>query len=413
MSTSTDRIRQMAESIRAQIVADRRYLHQIPEIGTDLPKTSAYIKKRLDEMGIAWQDCGGPLPAQMTEDYMAAGFPRMEKETGVVATIGSGSPCILLRADMDALPVKEDNDLDFKSENGFGHMCGHDAHAAMLLGAAQILKQMEGTFAGTVKLMFQPGEETGAGARIMVENGLLEDPRPDAAFGIHVEPSVHTGRAGYAVGVNSSSLDTFILKIKGKGGHSSMPHLCTDPLMVMNQVYQAVNLLVSRETDPAAMVALTCGVAKGGTAVNIIPDEAELHIGVRTLDVEAANHLTRRIPELIDHYVKAWNADYTLTTFHTPCTLTDESLCGELVPYLGEVLGSDNVCQIPALSATEDFGYVTEKIPGMFIFLGAGAPENAPLHSPQMILDEDVLPLGAALHANVAISWLNTHSDSR
>ena len=192
-----------------------------------------------------------------------------------------------------------------------------------------------------------------------------------------------------------------------------MPQLCTDPLMVMNQVYQAVNLLVSRETDPSAMVALTCGVGKGGTAVNIIPDEAELHIGVRTLDVEAANHLTRRIPELIDHYVKAWNADYELTTFHTPCTWTDEGLCQELVPYLGEVLGSSNVHQIPALSATEDFGYVTEKIPGMFIFLGAGAPENAPLHSPQMVLDEDVLPLGAALHANVAISWLNAHSDSR
>lgn len=413
MKISTEEIRQAAQDIREQMIMDRRRLHQIPEIGTDLPQTSAYVKERLDAMGISWQDCGGPLPEKMIRDYMTAGFPRMEKETGVVATIGSGSPCILLRADMDALPIREDNDLDFKSENGLGHMCGHDAHTAMLLGAAQILKDREEQLPGTVKLMFQPGEETGAGARIMVENGLLEDPKPDAAFGIHVEPSDHTGRAGYAVGVNSSSLDTFILKIKGKGGHSSMPQLCTDPLMVMNQVYQAVNLLVSRETDPSAMVALTCGVAKGGTAVNIIPDEAELHIGVRTLDVEAANHLTRRIPELIDHYVKAWNTDYELTTFHTPCTWTDEGLCQELVPYLGEVLGSSNVHQIPALSGTEDFGYVTEKIPGMFIFLGAGAPENAPLHSPQMVLDEDVLPLGAALHANVAISWLNTHSDSR
>ena len=405
-------IRQMAQDLREQLVKDRRYLHQIPEIGTDLPETSAYIKKRLDEMGIPWKDCGGPLPEKMTEDYMAAGFPRMEKETGVIASIGSGEPCILLRADMDALPVKEDTPLEFKSVNGYGHMCGHDAHAAMLLGAAQILKQMEDSLPGTVKLMFQPGEETGAGARLMVEDGLLENPAPGAAFGIHVQPSDTTGQAGYAMGVNSASLDTFILKIRGNGGHSSQPQLCTDPLIVMNQVYQAVNLLVGRETDPAAMVALTCGVAKGGAAVNIIPDEAELHIGVRTLNVEAAEHLKKRIPELIDHYVKAWNADYTLTTFHTPCTLTNELLCQELVPCLKEVLGGSNVHQIPAMSATEDFGYVTEKVPGMFVFLGAGAPDSAPLHSPQMVLDEDVLPLGAALHANVAISWLKSHKNS-
>ena len=409
MTTSTGQIRKMAQNIREQIIKDRRFLHQIPEIGTDLPETSAYIKKRLNEMGIAWKDCGGPLPAAMTEDYIAAGFPRMEKETGVVATIGRGSPCFLLRADIDALPVREDNDLDFKSTNGFGHMCGHDAHAAMLLGAAQILKELEEQIPGTVKLMFQPGEETGAGARLMVEDGLLNDPEPDAAFAIHVQPGDTTGHAGYAVGVNSASLDTFILKIKGKRGHSSQPQFCTDPLMVMNQVYQAVNLLVGRETDPAAMVALTCGVAKGGAAVNIIPDEAELHIGVRTLNVEAAEHLKKRIPELIDHYVKAWNAEYSLTTFHTPCTLTNELLCQELVPCLREVLGGSNIHQIPAMSGTEDFGYVTEKVPGMFVFLGAGAPGNAPLHSPQMVLDEDVLPLGAALHASAAMSWLTAH----
>lgn len=405
-------IRQMAQDLQEQLVKDRRYLHQIPEIGTDLPKTSTYIKKRLDEIGISWQDCGGPLPEKMTENYMAAGFPRMEKETGVVATIGSGNPCILLRADMDALPIREDTPLEFKSVNGCGHMCGHDAHAAMLLGAAQILKQMEDSLPGTVKLMFQPGEETGAGAKLMVEDGLLESPKPRAAFSIHVQPSDTTGQAGYTIGVNSASLDTFILKIKGNGGHSSQPQLCTDPLMVMNQVYQAVNLLVGRETDPAAMVALTCGVAKGGTAVNIIPDEAELHIGVRTLNVEAAEHLKKRIPALIHHYVKAWNADYTLTTFHTPCTLTNELLCQELVPCLKEVLGDNNVHQIPAMSATEDFGYVTEKVPGMFVFLGAGTPGSSPLHSPQMMLDEEVLPLGAALHANVAVSWLKSHKDS-
>ena len=326
MVISAEEIKKRAYAIKDQITQDRRILHQMPEIGTDLPQTSAYIKKRLDEMGIPWKDCGGPLPEKMTDDFVEAGFPRMEKETGVTAVIGHGSPCILLRADMDALPVREDNDLEFKSCNGAGHMCGHDSHAAMLLGAAQILKDMECELKGSVKLMFQPGEETGAGARIMVENGALQAPQVDAAFGLHVQTTDETGKVGYAVGVNSASLDTFILKIHGRGGHSSQPQLCTDPLMIMNQVYQAVNLLATREADPAAMVALTCGVAKGGTAVNIIPDEAELHIGLRTLDVEAAEHLKKRIPEVIDHYVKAWNGAYDLTIFHTPCTYSNEEL---------------------------------------------------------------------------------------
>ena len=406
MTVSAEEIKSRAYEIREQITADRRYLHRIPEIGTDLPQTCAYIAKRLDEMGIAWEACGGPLPEQMTRDYMEAGFPRMERATGITAVIGQGSPCILLRADIDALPVKEDNELEYRSTCGAGHMCGHDSHAAMLLGAARILKEMEDRLAGTVKLLFQPGEETGAGARLMVENGVLEDPHVDAAFGLHVQPVDPTGEVGYAVGVNSSSLDTFILKIHGRGGHSSQPQLCTDPLMIMNQVYQAVNLLVTREADPAAAVALTCGVAKGGTAVNIIPDEAELHIGLRTQDVAAAEHLKQRIPELIDHYVKAWNGTYDLTVFHTPCTYSDAGFCSRVVPYIREVTGEDGVRQIPPMSGTEDFGYITAEVPGMFGFIGAGRPGNAPLHSPQMVLDEDVLPIGAAIHANVAASWL-------
>ena len=406
MAVSAEEIKSRAYEIREQITADRRCLHRIPEIGTDLPQTCAYIAKRLDEMGIAWEACGGPLPEQMTRDYMEAGFPRMERATGITAVIGQGSPCILLRADIDALPVKEDNELEYRSTCGAGHMCGHDSHAAMLLGAARILKEMEDRLAGTVKLLFQPGEETGAGARLMVENGVLEDPHVDAAFGLHVQPVDPTGEVGYAVGVNSSSLDTFILKIHGRGGHSSQPQLCTDPLMIMNQVYQAVNLLVTREADPAAAVALTCGVAKGGTAVNIIPDEAELHIGLRTQDVAAAEHLKQRIPEVIDHYVKAWNGTYDLTVFHTPCTYSDAGFCSQVVPYIREVTGEDGVRQIPPMSGTEDFGYITAEVPGMFGFIGAGRPGNAPLHSPQMVLDEDVLPIGAAIHANVAASWL-------
>lgn len=409
MAITAEQIKKRAYELKDRIIEDRRYLHRIPEIGTDLPETSAYVKQRLDEMGIPWKDCGGPLPDKMTEDFVEAGFPRMEKETGVTAVIGHGSPCILLRADMDALPVREENELAYRACGSAGHMCGHDGHAAMLLGAAQILKENEAELNGSVKLMFQPGEETGAGARIMTENGALEEPKVDAAFGLHVQPTETTGNVGYAVGVNSASLDTFILKIRGRGGHSSQPQLCTDPLMIMNQVYQALNLLVTREADPAAMVTLTCGVAKGGTAVNIIPDSAELHIGMRTLDVQAAEYLRQRIPEVIDHYVRAWNAEYELTVFHTPCTFSDSELCRSAVPHIGEIVGDENVHQIPPMTGTEDFGYVTKEVPGMFAFIGAGQPGNAPLHSPNMVLDEEVLPLGAAIHANVAVTWLEEH----
>ena len=407
MKTEADEIKKAADALRSQLRQDRRYLHRCPEIGTELPRTSAYIRQRLDDMGIRWKRCGGELPKKMTKNYMTAGFPRMERATGVTATIGHGNPCILLRADMDALPIKEDNRLSFRSDGPYSHMCGHDSHAAMLLGAARILKEHEKELKGTVKLMFQPGEETGAGAKLMIDAGILKDPVPDAAFAIHVQPGEFTGTADYTIGVNSASLDTFILKIKGKGGHSSQPQFCVDPLMIMNQVYQAVNLLATREADPAAMAALTCGVAKGGTAVNIIPDQAELHIGLRTLSPDTAAHLTKRIPEIIDHYVKAWGGDYELTVFHTPCTNTDETICRQMLPHIGEITGMDRLHKVPAMTATEDFGYVTEQIPSMFLFLGAGKPGNAPLHSPQMILDEDVLPTGAAIYANVAMQWLN------
>ena len=147
-------------------------------------------------------------------------------------------------------------------------------------------------------------------------------------------------------------------------------------------------------------------MAKGGTAVNIIPDEAELHIGLRTLDPAAAAHLTRRIPELIHHYVKAWGGEYELTAFHTPCTSSDPELCSRLLPHVREITGPERVKKIPPMTGTEDFGYVTEQIPGMFLFLGAGKPGNAPLHSPRMVLDESVLPIGAAIYANLALQWL-------
>lgn len=402
------KILEAALANKEQILKDRHQLHRRPEVGFYLPETAGYVQKRLAEMGIESEICGGPLDENLRNNFVFAGFPDMEASTGVVATIGKGEPCILLRADMDALPMQETEGLvDFASEKpGFAHMCGHDAHTAMLLGAAAILKDMEDDLPGTVKLMFQTGEECGCGSRLMIEHGLMENPRVDAAFAIHVMANQEKGTVGYTSGITSAAMDTFMIKIKGKGGHTSTPHQCIDPLMISNQLYTTLNLLSSREIDPRETVALSAGKCGGGTAANVIPDTADLQVAARTFNREVTEHLTSRIPEVIDHTVKMWRGDYEMINFHTPSTYNDEKLCDEIRPFLTEVAGSENVNEIPCMAGTEDFGYVGEKVPAMFVTLGVGDETAAPMHNPNMIIDEDVLPYGTALYANVALNWL-------
>ena len=211
-----NKILEKARAIEQEIIADRRCLHQMPEVGVYTPRTAAYIKERLTEMGIAHRDCG--VHSQEDREKMVfAGYPDAPTSTGVVAVIGKGGPCILLRADMDGLPMEETTGLDFAAKGDTAHMCGHDAHAAMLLGAARILKEMEDELPGTVKLMFQPGEEMGYGSRTMVEDGLLENPRVDAAMALHVGSQVEVGKLNYSPGVASGAMATFIISIQGKG----------------------------------------------------------------------------------------------------------------------------------------------------------------------------------------------------
>lgn len=402
-----------AREIQEQIVQDRRAIHRRPEVGFDLSETAAYVQKRLGEMGIESKICGGPIPQENVERFKFIGFPEMTKSTGVVATIGSGSPCILLRADMDALPMTENpGQVDFVSENPkAAHMCGHDSHTAMLLGAAKILKDREDELCGTVKLMFQTGEECGCGSKYMIDHGVMENPKVNASLAIHVFSQEKAGTVGYSVGVASAAMDSFVVKIQGKGGHSSTPQSCIDPLMIANQLYTTLNLLSCREIDPRETVALTVGKCGGGTAVNVIPDTAELMVGVRTFNREVRNHLLKRIPEIVDHTVKMWRGEYELMTFSTPSTYTDAELCAELHPVLERVVGAENVSQVPCMAGTEDFGYVTEQAPGMFLILGAGDETHAPMHHPGMTLDESVFSTGSALYANCAIEWLKNHSE--
>ena len=402
---------QAARQIEAQIIEDRRTIHRRPEVGFELTETAAYVQKRLADMGIESQICGGPLPLEAQYGFAAAGFPVMRNFIGVTATIGSGEPCILLRADMDALPMMEaEGHVDFASERpGAAHMCGHDSHTAMLLGAAKLLKEREDELCGTVKLMFQPGEECGCGAMLMIQAGLLENPKVDAALAIHVKSQQPVGTVEYTVGCASAAMDSFLIQVKGKGGHSSAPQNTVDPLMIVNQLYTTLNLLVGRETDPRETVALTVGKCGGGVTDNVIPDSAEMMVGVRTFNNDVRNHLLKRIPEVTEHTVKMWRGEYEILSLGAPSTFTDEALCGELADYAGEIVGMENVSCVPCKTGTEDFAYVTQCVPGMLLNLGAGDETHAPLHSPDMVLDESAFAIGAAVYANCAVEWLKKH----
>jgi len=380
----------MAEHFQEEFIQHRRHLHQHPEIGFELPNTVAYVEKTLLSMGLTPQKVG---------------------QAGLVVTIGNGNgKTILLRGDMDALPMEENTDLPFKSTNGFAHTCGHDIHTTFMLGAAKLLKEKEKDIKGTVKIMFQPAEEIGLGARNMIENGLLEHPKVDAALALHVTPDLEVGKFGYKPGIAASSLDGFFLKVQGKGGHSSEPQNAIDPLMIVNAIYNQMNTLVSKEIDPKERAVLVIGKMGGGTVANIIPDTAHLEATLRTFKPEVRDHLFNRVQEIIDATVKMMRGTYELKTISTPSLYNNETLCEQIVPFVQEIVG-ENHLQVDAepLAGTEDFSYISQQVPTMFMWAGSNGlgDNNYPLHNPNIILDEGVIPLGVAVVVHSAISWLN------
>ncbi|MBD7908552.1 M20 metallopeptidase family protein [Sporosarcina gallistercoris] len=395
-----------AKQVEEQIIEDRRYLHQHPEIGFDLPNTQRYIQQRLDEIGIAHKSCG-KVPDDVRKKYARAGFAEQSNCTGIVATIGQGSPCILLRADMDALPIEEEVEWEFKStKQGLMHACGHDSHVAMLLGAAQILKEQEAQLQGTVKLFFQPGEEWGFGSKLMIDDGALENPKVDAAFGIHIMPDQEAGTLSVTKGTITQAMDSYIVDIKGYGGHSSQPHKTIDANMIMNQLYTNLNLLMTREADPKQNVTFSVGSMSGGTVTNVIPERAVLSGNMRSFDQATRDHLCERIPEMVDHVVKAWRGEYAITEFHTPTTYNDPAFVDQISDSLSTVMGSENIVDLGAINGSEDFSYISQNVPSAFVILGTGKEGEAPVHNPRMTQNEDIFKYGAALHAQVAMDWL-------
>lgn len=379
-----------ANELNEELIKDRRYLHQNPEIGMSLPKTSKYIKDRLAEVGIEAKEI---IP------------------NGLVAVIGKKEgKTILLRSDMDALPMNEDNDLSFKSEEN-AHMCGHDMHMTMLLGAARLLKRHEDELEGQVKLMFQPGEETFEGALAMIDAGILESPKPDVAFAIHMSLEDEVNNFYYNKNHILASCDGFEINIKGKSCHGAMPNFGVDPINVGVHIYLAFQELLAREVPALETAILTFGQFTSGSSTNIIPDSAILKGTLRTHNPEVRENLLGRMKDIIQSVAKTYRAEAEYKTLSdVPSAYVDPSFLDEIIGYARNINHNFIFTEAPRLTASDDYAYVAEKIPTAYVQLCAKTPGNPfPLHNPKAVFDEGVLPLGAAVHAHTAFNWLKNN----
>ena len=385
-----------ALALKDETVENRRYFHTNAECGLETPRAVAYVTRKLTEYGLSPRPLG----------------------KGVTATLGAGSPVLLLRADMDALPMPEESGLDFACPTGTeNHACGHDCHAAMLLTAAKMLREREGELRGTVKFMFQPAEETFEGSRNMIENGILDAPVPQAALAFHTGPGkLPVGLVMY----NDStammfSTDIFKISVKGQGGHGAYPHTAIDPINIGVHIHLGLQELIARESDPQKSCLLTVGHFEAGAAANIIPDTAVLEGTIRTNDKEARDKLLRRIRELTEGIAKAYGGEADVEILRgVPPLVCDGAVVREMVGYLRE-LDIPGYAEYPGIasSASEDFALVAERVPTAFIYLASGFADergDAPSHNPKVMFNEDVLPVGAAGLTHCAIRWLEAHA---
>jgi len=387
----------LLESARAlgpKIVADRRTIHSHPEMAYEERQTSTLVQARLRSLGI-------PFRAGLAE-------------TGVVAEVkgelGDG-PCVLLRADMDALPIEEKSGAAFASEvPGVMHACGHDAHTAMLLGAAQLLLERRGEFGGTVKLMFQPAEEGGAGAARMIEAGVLGDPKVEAAFMLHCRPELASGQVSYGAGTLMAGADGFTITVLGRGGHAALPHQAVDPIVVAAHIVVALQTLVSREVDPTVPAVVTIGSFVAGNASNVIPDTAVLRGTVRAFDPKLFAHLEDRVREVAATVAAAMRASVSVEFEQSyPPATCDPAMAERLGESARSLLGSESVLTSKPVMGAEDFAFVLQKVPGAILWLGVKDPawaEPKPLHTATFDIDESALPIGSAAMAGVALDYL-------
>jgi IAA-amino acid hydrolase len=383
-----------ARALQDWMVEVRRELHRHPELLYDLHRTSGVVRRELEALGIPYR------------------FP--VAETGIVATIGAGEgPYVALRADMDALPIHEEADVEFRSEtDGMMHACGHDCHTAMLLGAARLLKAREGQIRGTVKLLFQPAEEGGAGALQMCNEGALESPEVQRAFGLHVWPYIPAGTVASRAGtllVAGSSLE---ITVTGRGGHAAMPHQCVDPVATAAQIISALQMVVAREVDPLGSAVVSITSIHGGDAFNVIPPDVRMQGTIRALTTPDLRTIQSRVREIAEATAAAHRCTATVAVdrIDYPATVNTPE-AWQLARDVGtSMLGPAAVQEAPVVMGGEDFSFVLERVgSGCFVFVGVGNPEigaDKGVHHPAFIADENAFPIGAALHAGFALRSL-------
>lgn len=387
-----------SQELAEEQIQDRRHLHQHPEVGMDLPNTTDYVFQRLAELGYE---------------------PERIVDSGVVATIGpKEGKTILLRADMDALPMKEESGLEFSSENDYAHACGHDLHTSMLLSAARMLKENEENLKGTVKLMFQPGEEIFQGAKAMIEAGILENPKVDVALGYHV------GAGKMPLGIhmynNESTMmfsnSAFKIEISGKGGHGAYPHFSVDPINIGVHIHLALQELIAREVDPSIPTVLTIGKFIAGEANNVIPSDATLEGTIRTTDNDTKDFLVKRLEQIAKNVAETYRGEAAVEIVaDCPPLINHPEFTDEILSYMKELDVPNQYAHggIQA-SASEDFAYILQHVPGTYMYLSAGFPDrddSYSAHHPKVKFNEGVMPIGAAYLAHSATKWLEEHQE--
>ena len=388
---------EQAKLIKDDIISYRRTIHANPEVGTELPMTKKFVMDKLREFGYE---------------------PQEICESGIVATISGPKPgkVFLLRADMDALPMAEAADVEFKATNGAMHSCGHDMHTAMLLGAARLLKQNQDQIEGTVKLVFQPDEEGFTGAKKMIEAGVLENPKVDAAMACHVNSGTPSNMVVCGLGTSIGGCFRFRIVVKGTGCHGAMPETGVDPINIAHHIYAGLQTILTREIPAVKPAVITIGKFAGGDAPNIIPGEVVMEGTFRYLDKEMGDFVIERMNEIVTSTAKTFRGEAELIELSSVPPLTNNNdMAHEVTGYMKDIVGEQAVMLFEQGGmGSEDFASYSYEVPSLYFILGAGAkfenPEyGVPMHNQCVVFNEDILPTGAALHTYGAINWLKNH----